>query len=541
MKIIIVGAGPSGLHAAQTALERGQAVTLVDVGHSTALPPLPHRTLAGLKDDMPDPVAYFLGEDYAGAELPPERGAAKAEYYRLPPSKDHVFARPAQFRMLADGIAPLASFAGGGLAECWTAGAYPFNEAELSAFPFGYDEVAEDYATIARRIGVGGLGDDLAAFYPMHSGLSDPVPLNASSAALLARYEARRDGLAARHAVRLGRSRQAALSAARYGRAGCSQCGRCLWGCPTAALYTPSLTLAEFLSDQRFTYLKGRYASHFRPASDGTLATVVTYPAENGPAEEIAGDVFILACGALGTSAVFLRTIWHERREIVELHGLMDNRQVLAPFFNLVMLGRKTDTAAYQYHQLAVGLPVTDPAEYVHGQITMFTSGAAHPVIQQLPLSLRRSRGVFTGLRSGLGVLNLNFHDSRRMGNLATLDPANLDPTGAPSLRLHYRPGQGEPQRIGDALKAMRAFFRDLGAPIIPGMTRLRPMGASVHYAGTLPMSAEPTPFTVSPDGQSRDYPNLYIADGAAFPFLPAKNLTLTLMALATRLMRRLL
>jgi choline dehydrogenase-like flavoprotein len=541
MKIVIVGAGPSGLHAAQTALERGQPVTLVDVGRSAAPPPLPDRTFAALKRDHPDPVAYFLGEDHAGAELPPERGAARAEYYRLPPSKDHVFVPVRQFRMQADGIAPLASFAGGGLAECWTAGAYPFDDADLSAFPFGYGEIEGDYATVAHRIGVGGLEDDLTAFLPLHPGLSDPVALNAPSAALLARYDRRRDRLAARHAVRLGRSRQAALSAARAGRAACSRCGRCLWGCPTGALYTPSLTLAQCLKDRRFTYLKGRYASHFRAAADGSLAALVAYPEGGGPAEEIAGDVFILACGALGTSAVFLRTIWHQRRAVAELHGLMDNRQVLAPILNLTMFGRGSDTAAYQYHQLAVGLPAANPAHYVHGQITMFTSGAAHPVIQQLPLPLRHARAVFAGLRSGLGVLNLNFHDTRRMGNLATLDPASPDPAGAPGLRLHYRPGADEPQRIAAALKPMRAFFRDLGAPIIPGMARLRPMGASVHYAGTLPMSADAAPFTVTPDGQSRDFANLYIADGAAFPFLPAKNLTFTLMALATRLMRRLL
>ena len=67
-------------------------------------------------------------------------------------------------------------------------------------------------------------------------------------------------------------------------------------------------------------------------------------------------------------------------------------------------------------------------------------------------------------------------------------------------------------------------------------MAQIRPMGTSAHYAGTLPMSPAPAPNTVSADGRSYDFGNLYIADGAVLPFLPAKNLTFTLMANAVRM-----
>jgi choline dehydrogenase-like flavoprotein len=60
-------------------------------------------------------------------------------------------------------------------------------------------------------------------------------------------------------------------------------------------------------------------------------------------------------------------------------------------------------------------------------------------------------------------------------------------------------------------------------------------MGASVHYAGTLPMSVEDKPFTVTPGCRSRDVENLFVVDGSTFPFLPAKNITFSLMANAVR------
>jgi choline dehydrogenase-like flavoprotein len=60
-------------------------------------------------------------------------------------------------------------------------------------------------------------------------------------------------------------------------------------------------------------------------------------------------------------------------------------------------------------------------------------------------------------------------------------------------------------------------------------------MGASVHYSGTIPMSNNNAQFTTSKFGQSSDFDNLFFVDGTTFPFLPAKNLTLTLMANAVR------
>ena len=68
-----------------------------------------------------------------------------------------------------------------------------------------------------------------------------------------------------------------------------------------------------------------------------------------------------------------------------------------------------------------------------------------------------------------------------------------------------------------------------------PGMAHTRPMGSSVHYAGPLPMSVEKAPRTASADCQSHDFPNLWLVDGTTLPFLPAKNITFTLMANAAR------
>ena len=59
--------------------------------------------------------------------------------------------------------------------------------------------------------------------------------------------------------------------------------------------------------------------------------------------------------------------------------------------------------------------------------------------------------------------------------------------------------------------------------------------GASIHYAGTLPMTTEERSLTVTPSCGLRGTRSVYLADGSVLPYLPAKALTLTLMANADR------
>lgn len=535
MRILVVGSGPSGVHFALTALRKNHQVVMLDVGNTRPATALPDEDFVGLKHRLEDPAAYFLGSDFESISLPASVPGADKEYYGLPPSKNYVFDRPGPFAMKLDGFNPLVSFAAGGLAESWTGGSYPLNDDELGAFPFDYEALAPHYGEVADRIGVAGGDDDLSVCFPPHDHLQPMLELDESGARLLAAYERRRERLGAKYKARLGRSRQAVLSASREGREACTYCGRCLWGCPNGAFYTPSLTLRECRTYANFEYVPNAFASHLALAPSGAIEHVVSYDLDGGAESRRTADAYVLACGTLSSSNIVLRSVYRSKKEIVRLGGLMDNRQVLAPFCNLSMLGRSFNARSYQYHQLAFGIEAEAPDRYVHGQITTLKTATAHPIFRALPLDLKSSIGVFKALRSSLAVLNLNFCDWRRETNYLSLSEEQTDANGWPALSARYRPPPGESDTIRAACKTARGFFRELGAPLIPGMAHVRPMGSSVHYSGTLPMSADRRPWAVSPTCQSYDIENLFVVDGSVMPFLPAKNLTFTLMANAVR------
>jgi choline dehydrogenase-like flavoprotein len=527
--LLVVGSGAAGVHLALTALERGLRVTLLDVGHERPEPPEPDRSVEALKEALADPVAYFTGPAGEAVVYP----GTRPSFYGHPPSKAHVFRVPGGFAASARGMDPLFSFARGGLAEAWTAGAYEFGPDDLREFPIDRGALARAYGIVAARIGITGAPDDLARFIPLDAAYQPPLPLDVHSALLLERYARRRDRLHARLGFHLGRSRVATLSRPLGGRPACDQLGRCFWGCPGDAIYSPRVTLDACHRHPGFRYEPGWLATHFEYDGEGRVTALVAEPAEGGEPHRFAAGRYALAAGALPSSKLVLDSIHRRTGTIERLPGLMDNRQVHVPFVTPAMLGRPVELAAYQYHHLAFGLERPDPAEYIHGQITTLRAAAVHPLVASLPLDARNAAAAFRLLRGGLALANVNLHDRRRPGSHATLRPL---PDGRTELVLAYEDDPAEPALVADALRRTRRAIRALGGLVPPGMTRVLPKGASVHYAGTLPMAAAPARLAARPDGRSWDFPNLWLADGATFPFLPAKNLTFTLMANATRI-----
>lgn len=527
--VVVVGSGASGVHFASTLLAKGRRVLMLDVGLPRPPAVQPDADFVGLKSKLEDPAGYFLGPDFQSLILPDY----EAEYYGFPPHKQYIFSVPDSFRYRASGFAPLVSFAAGGLAEAWTGGCYPFRAEEIPDFPVPFQRLLECYGTVARRIGVSGVEDDLARFFPLHEGLLPALELDAHSARLLASYRQHREALQSKYRCFIGRSRSATLSVDYNGRKACNYSGRCLWGCPEDSLYTPSVTLRECRQNPLFEYRSGWYVTHFRFSSGGRVKSLVARAADNGHSTEIELDKLVLAGGTLSSSFLFLNSIYQDSGERVTLPGLMDNRQILMPFVNLKMAGRPYDPNTYQYHQLAIGIDAGDPSGYVHGLVTTLKTASVHPVLETMPLDFRGAVALFRNLHSALGLVNINFSDSRRQDNQLSLEP---DPAGAPRLLIRYAPDAGEPVRLAAATATFRRILWKLGCIAPKGMTHLRPMGASVHYAGTIPMSSEAKPFTCTPGCRSREFENLWFADGTTFPSLPAKNLTFTLMANATRI-----
>jgi hypothetical protein len=185
----------------------------------------------------------------------------------------------------------------------------------------------------------------------------------------------------------IGRARVAVLSRALGDRQPCSYSGRCLWGCPSRSLYTPSITIAECRQYPEFQYVPGMYVDHFRMDGGCRVRSVVAYSAD-GQELEFPTPWLVLAAGTLPSAKIFLESIYRDTGKAPELRGIMDNRQVLVPFVNLRMLGRRWNPDMYQYHQVAMAVQMPGTADYIHGLITTLKTALIHPLVQTVPFDL---------------------------------------------------------------------------------------------------------------------------------------------------------
>jgi hypothetical protein len=103
--------------------------------------------------------------------------------------------------------------------------------------------------------------------------------------------------------------------------------------------------------------------------------------------------------------------------EIIKLHGLMDNRQILMPFVNLKMIGKQFNPQSYQYHQISMELDGESPKEYIDTQLTTLKTAMIHPVIQSMLFDLKTSLFIFKNIHAALGIASVSFNDFRRESN----------------------------------------------------------------------------------------------------------------------------
>jgi len=529
MRTVVVGGGVSGAHAALTLLERGHDVELWDVGRDEAGFAEPGTGFHEWKTRLADPVAQLLGTDL-GALIPP----ATAELLRYPPSRQFLTSpKDPLWRFQSDGFFPHTSFAKGGLANGWGANALSFDTDDIKEWPVSISEMDAAYKIVYQRIRVAGPIDDdltphLAGVYPSEP----PVRLSDADERLLQSYERRKLKLA-KSGIRVGRARMAVMTDASRHNA-CDYCERCLWGCPKAAIYNPRFTtLAECEANRGFRYVSGRLVLSLISSSRRIIGIRYLDTSTQEIREEPC-DVVFLAAGALQTGAIFLRTLKGARVEVaLHTEGLMDTAVVKIPFVSLASVGRPLDVRSFQFNRLILGV-ITDSApwpRYLHGELLHLTSLLYYPLIERMPFDSRLSKKLFFALRSALGVVTLFFPDRITTGNRQVLVD---DRNGWNAVQLCYRETGEKEDYIRQSVSRVRSALRQLNC--LPRGVARSPSGAGIHYAGTVPMGDGPK--RCDPAGRSNLFPNLYIADGAAFPSLPSKSITMSLAAHATRVAR---
>lgn len=289
------------------------------------------------------------------------------------------------------------------------------------------------------------------------------------------------------------------------------------------------LGIKPALAHSNVTLLTDAYVKKLVTDASGRSIRSVLVERE-GREEAYSADVVVVACGAINSAALFLRSANDKHP-----HGLANSSGAVGRFYmahqntGMLCISSRLNPTSFQK---TMGLNdfyfAADDSELPLGHIsllgkmdgtTMKTGAPAFVPTCMLNAMARHSFDFW-----------LTSEDLASPDNRVTLDSRGR-------IRLSYTPNNVEAHvRLVKKLKQMVSRLLPLGLKL----DKRIPLAGTAHQCGTLRFGNDPALSVLDRNCKAHDVDNLYVADGSFFPSSAAVNPALTIMANALRVADRL-
>ncbi len=527
--VVVVGSGPAGSVTAATLVESGLRVLMLDVGNGDEgyLDLVPDQPFSAIRSGDPEQRRYLLGDDLVGVP----RGDVRVGAQLTPPRQ--FVTRDAE-RLLpveGEGFEPMQSLALGGLGAAWGAASFTYTEHELRRIGLPVEVFRRHYDRVARRIGLSGDPDDDASA-TCFAGIEHhqpPLELDSVSGALWHSYQRKRAGLLER-GLALGRTPLAVLSRDLGDRRANPYFDMDFWGDSRRSVFRPRYLVEALEREEGFRLERRQLVCRFEERGD--RVRIETRDLESRELRSFEARRLVLAAGAINSARLAL----HSLARADATAPILCNPYHYVPCVSLSRLGRSAQDRRHSLSQLvAIYSPEDDREDFVTAQIYGYRSLLLFKFAKEIPLPAWAGLLVSRLLVNSIAIVGIHHSDAPHGGKTLRL----VDRPGAdlPAVHFDYRPSDEERElRTRRQRRLLREFLRLGMVPIAhvdPGNA------SSIHYAGTLPMQdggdAANGGITTRADGRLQAAPRVYVADSSSWRFLPAKGLTLTIMANADR------
>lgn len=528
---IVVGSGATGAIAAKTLVDAGLQVGLLDIGEEDLeyKQSIPNSDFTSIRNTDKNQHSYFLGNRFegipwettrVGSQLTPPRSFLTRFAEKLIPFQSDTFQ-------------PMESTAKGGLGGGWGLGCYVFSKPELEALGLEESEMLPAYQAVASYIGISGSKDDGAPY--CSRGLEDMQPATSIEDNLGTIFESyhKHQKKLNKNDVFLGRSALALLTKDKNGRSATKYDDMGFWSDKNKSAYRSWITIDELNQKSNFTYHQKCLVLRFKENDDGVSVFVKRTDTD----EEVIFKCkkLVLAPGVLGTARIVIRSFDYQKDKL----PLICNPYSYIPCLQWKRLGKKIEQNKTSFAQLVLFVD-ENKSNFDVGMAALFSyrSLLLFKLIKETPLNFADARIMMQFLHSSFTIAGIHHPDKGSDSKYVSLKKDDSSYTGD-ILTGEYVLSEEEIQANLAREKKIRGALKTLGC--FPLKTIRTPLGGSIHYGGTLPFSDDGELFTISRSGKLAGTKNVFVADGSGFKYLPAKGLTLTLMANAYRVAKKII
>jgi hypothetical protein len=527
---IVVGSGPSGAIASKTLVDSNAKVLMLDVGNidNKYQKLIPDKDFETIRKTIEDQHRFFIGDNLES--IPQTETKVGAQ---LSPSRRFIIKGVEKYiPLISDNFTPMESLAYGGLGAGWGLGTYVYSKEECEKTGLDYQEMMKSYQYVADHIGISADNDDVKPFILNNlSGIQKPLEKDNSAKKILSKYQNKRKYFNKR-GMFLGSSAMAILTEDKDDRKACSYKDMDFYTDKEKSAYRPQFTIDKLRQTTNFEYKNNLLALKFIE-NDG-IVNIECFDLRTKENIAFKTKKLVLATGALGTARIVLRSLPSLKRL-----PLLSNPYAYIPGIHWSMLGKKLDSKKNSMAQLMM-IYDTDGSNSDLVSLAFYTyqSLMLYRLVKESPLNIADNRIIFQYLQSAFLISGVHHPDSFSKSKYLELNP-ELNSVSGDNLVAHYELNANEIEIIRKREKTILKALIKLG---ITPIKRINPgAGSSIHYGGTLPFNEINTIGNQSYNGQVYGAENVYIADSSGFKYLPAKGVTLSIMANAHRVCNNLI
>ncbi len=517
---IVVGSGCSGAIAAETLVEAGVDVTMIDAGinnSTTKLPP--GKTFLNLREHDKEQYKYFIGEHAEGINW----GIVSKGAQLTPPRLYMTESINENIPLTSKTFSPLESLGYGGLGIGWGVQCWEYSDVDLKKVGLDPERMRTAYETVGKRIGISAT-KDAASTYTIGTlkTFQPSAQPDKNHRHILQRY-LKWEKYFQKKGVFIGRTPLALLTRSKDRRQGYRYLGTDFYSDADQSAWRPWMTVNKLRQKKNFHYIGSQLVVSFSEKAD--IVTLNTIDLKTNIKNTFYCRNLVLASGALGTARIVLRS----QAPIGTKTPLLSNPHSYIPAVQPHMFGKGYESKKLGFGQVSYFIDpdstdsgISVASSYGYQSLMLFR------IISQIPFNFSDGRILSRFLTPGLIVIIAQHPDSASSQKYLKLVKDSSSPTGD-RLAAKYFLSDDDEQEWDRRDKQYMSTMRKLGTfPIKRIKTE---HGSAIHYAGTVPFSDKSEKLHLSSTGRLHKTKHVYVADSSGFRYLPAKGLTFTLMA----------
>jgi len=514
--VIVIGSGPTAVHAAWPLIEAGLSVAIIDGGNR------PDESIEGeFTEDFfgvrqrSDQFKLFLGSDLSGVAAANSEDYSQAigfgaRSYIVEDTKRQLPIKPTSTHLIQ-------TLARGGLAEAWGGACAIFNQSELRSVGIPESAMAQHYQLIIDRIGVSGPDSQFDT--------QPPLELDSNAVQIQKRdkgYKQRSDRFT------LHQPLLAVLSRKKGDREAISYRDLEFWLNDQKSIYRATFTLEELQRQENCVYWPSWVATLVKEMSSETV--VVAKALHGQPLErEFRAKRVVLACGAINSTRLLLKSFNLYERKV----PFLTKKHIVIPCLNIATLGRGDERRRHSLCQLVIEDQLEQSG--LGGSFTQLYSYRSllyTKLLNHSPLPTPETLSLLGLFGPSIVLADVRVPSFEHAGKYALLSRSSDN-----KLVVEQSESISERSHREETVKAIVRYLKSLG--LLPLRAVEMPFGSTAHYAGGAPRveHADSKELLLSTDFEGRlvQSRRIYLADGTTWRVLPAKPPTLTMMADANR------